>query len=274
MLGTWRAHCDFGGEPVYAHREVLAARATGERALDVLFGLAWTDATGDMHSNFGGEVVAAWPAGHRARWTDDRVTISGAADDGADLEVEALVPGKLTTCEVDPLVEAHIAPALLAAGFLVVPGTWVRDWSGMEGEVLANRTAEQDRQMRRRPTDDQLTAAHAALDAAPAADHAVVALALPGKLHEPWAVGQRVEAVGGLWLSSDTGSGSGAPGAPLMGPSTARAAAEAAAAAHLVTTSRVGTTCRVQIGRDGTWSAVEGRRVHHGRSTPLARPAS
>jgi hypothetical protein len=93
-------------------RDVIETRAAGVRATDVLLGLAWEEVVGALHLTRSGEVVAAWPAGHRAVWRNDEVTIYGAGDDGGDLVLkEILVPYGTPLHEVAKVVTAQIEPA-------------------------------------------------------------------------------------------------------------------------------------------------------------------
>ena len=167
IVGTWRARCDFEGQPDIARDEVVAARAAGDRVLDVVLGLAWEDLVGALHVAHRGEVVAGWPAGHRAVWRKETVTIHGAADDGGDLTVPVAMPEGSDFHDAGRIVADHVEHPLLLAGFAVVRGTWVHaesSWVGelaMEGEVSAQVTAAVDKRLRLRPTDDQLAAARA-----------------------------------------------------------------------------------------------------------------
>lgn len=118
---------------------------------------------------------------------------------------------------------------------------------------------EVDLRARWKPSDEQLAAAAEALAAAPAADFAVIAIALPGKEHGWWKVGQQVEPVefpdGDLAKpATNTFDTEG----PLLGFGHLRGVAEDAALAHLAATERDGMGSYGTVDRDGTFAVWEG----------------
>lgn len=117
-------------------------------------------------------------------------------------------------------------------------------------------TAAADLAARWRPTDEQIREAVAALAAGPpSATDAFVPLALPGKEHGWWEIGQLVEPAPGVWLA-DRNAWDG----PLS-YSAAREAADQAAADQLG--DRPGQSGYATIARDGRWHVWEGFAAAH-----------
>lgn len=112
-------------------------------------------------------------------------------------------------------------------------------------------TAAADLAARWRPTDQQIAVAVAMLAAGPAeADTVAVPLALPGKTHGVWEVGQEVEPGSGFWLADHRASDGS------LGYHQATYAADRAAADQLG--DRPGQSGYATIGRDGRWHVWEG----------------
>lgn len=110
---------------------------------------------------------------------------------------------------------------------------------------------EQDLRGRWRPSEEQIAAAVAALAAGPAeATTAVVPLALPGKLHGIWDLGQVVEPGEGCWLGDSKA---------WDGPLAYHGATDAADRAAVEQLGdREGQSGYATIGRGGSWAVWEG----------------
>lgn len=122
---------------------------------------------------------------------------------------------------------------------------------------MSIHTAAADLAARWRPTAEQVRDAVAMLAAGPAeADTVAVPLALPGKTHGVWDIGQVVEPAPGFWLADHHASDG-----PL-GYHQATFAADQAAADQLG--DRPGQSGYATIDRDGRWHVWEGFAARRG----------